>query len=103
MQKSFLIQGNWPRLTIFRLSLRSRTDRLLIKFKRTRPKYSKSLLMKLPLIKHLCTFVEANDEDFVSEAIEVLEHLTEYEGLADQEVDVIGEILSNLYGALEVE
>jgi hypothetical protein len=59
--------------------------------------------MKLPLIKHLCTFVEANDEDFVSEAIEVLEHLTEYEGLADQEVDVIGEILSNLYGALEVE
>ena len=59
--------------------------------------------MKLPLIKHLCTFVEANDEDFVSEAIEVLEHLTDYEGLADQEVDVIGEILSNLYGALEVE
>jgi hypothetical protein len=59
--------------------------------------------MKLPLIKHLCTFVEANDEDFVSEAIEVLEHLTEYEGLADQEVDVVGEILSNLYGALEVE
>jgi hypothetical protein len=59
--------------------------------------------MKLPLIKHLCTFVEANDEDFVSEAIEVLEHLTEYEGLADQEVDVLGEILSNLYGALEVE
>jgi len=59
--------------------------------------------MKLPLIKHLCNFVEANDEDFVSEAIEVLEHLTEYEGLADQEVDVIGEILSNLYGALEVE
>ena len=59
--------------------------------------------MKLPLIKHLCTFVEANDEDFVSEAIEFLEHLTEYEGLADHEVDVIGEILSNLYGALEVE
>ena len=59
--------------------------------------------MKLPLIKHICTFVEANDEDFVAEAIEVLEHLTDYDGLGDQEVDVLGEVLSNLYGALEVE
>ena len=59
--------------------------------------------MKLPLIKHVCAFVEANDEDFLEEAIEVLEHLTEYDGLAEQEVDVLGEVLSNLYGALEVE
>ena len=59
--------------------------------------------MKLPLIRHICTFVEANDEDFVAEAIEVLEHLTDYDGLCDQEVDVLGEVLSNLYGALEVE
>ena len=59
--------------------------------------------MKLPLIRHICEFVEANDEDFVAEAIEVLEHMTDYEGLGDQEVDVLGELLSNLYGALEVE
>lgn len=59
--------------------------------------------MKLPLIKHICEFVDANDEDFVSETIEVLEHLTEFDGLGDQEVDVLGEMLSNLYGALEVE
>ena len=59
--------------------------------------------MKLSLIRHVCTFVEANDEDFVAEAIEVLEHLTEFDDLGDQEVDVLGEILSNLYGALEVE
>ena len=59
--------------------------------------------MKLPLIKHVCEFVEDNDEDFVAEAIEVLEHLTEFENLGDQEVDVLGEILSNLHGALEVE
>ena len=59
--------------------------------------------MKLPLIKHVCAFVEANDEDFVEEAIEVLEHMTDYDGLGDQEVDVLGELLSNLYGALEVE
>ena len=42
--------------------------------------------MKLPLIRHICTFVEANDEDFVAEAIEVLEHLTDYDGLGDQGV-----------------
>ena len=59
--------------------------------------------MKLPLIKHICAFVEANDEDFVEEAIEVLEHLTDYDGLAEGDVDVLGEMLSNLYGALEVE
>ena len=59
--------------------------------------------MKLPLIKHVCAFVEANDEDFVEEAIELLEHLTEHDGLAEEEVDVLGELLSNLYGALEVE
>ena len=59
--------------------------------------------MKLPLIKHVCAFVEANDEDFVEEAIELLEYLTEHDGLAEEEVDVLGERLSNLYGALEVE
>ncbi len=59
--------------------------------------------MKLPLIRHICEFVDANDEDFVAEAIEVLEHMTDYDGLGDQEVDVLGELLSNLYGALEVE
>ena len=40
--------------------------------------------MKLPLIKHICEFVDANDEDFVSETIEVLEHLTEFDGLGDR-------------------
>jgi len=33
--------------------------------------------MKLPVIKHLTQFVEANDEDYLIEAIEVLEYLTE--------------------------
>jgi hypothetical protein len=33
----------------------------------------------------------------------VLEHLTEFEGLSENEIDSLGEIISNLYGALEVE
>lgn len=58
--------------------------------------------MKLPLIKHLHSFIAENDEDYVNETIEVLEHLSESTALKDEELDVIGELLSNLYGSLEV-
>lgn len=58
--------------------------------------------MRLPLIKHLTDFVEKNDQDFVLETIETLEDLTECEQLKEEELDVIGELLSNMYGALEV-
>ena len=58
--------------------------------------------MRLPIIKHLTQFIEANDEDFVMETIEILEHLTEVPSLKDEELDVIGELISNMYGALEV-
>jgi len=58
--------------------------------------------MKLPIIKHLTNFIEENDEDFVIEAIETLESLTEVPSLKDEELDVIGELISNMYGAVEV-
>ena len=58
--------------------------------------------MKLPVIKHLTEFIEANDADFVEEAIQVLESLTEVPTLKDEELDVLGELISNMYGALEV-
>lgn len=58
--------------------------------------------MKLPVIKHLTQFIEKNDEDFVVETIETLEALTEVPSLKDEELDVIGELISNMYGALEV-
>lgn len=34
--------------------------------------------MKLPVIKHLTQFIEENDQDYIIEAIETLEALTEY-------------------------
>ncbi|NHM02505.1 DUF6952 family protein [Flavobacterium difficile] len=58
--------------------------------------------MKLPVIKHLTQFVEENDADYLIETIAVLEHLTELESLKDEELDVIGELISNMYGAIEV-
>lgn len=58
--------------------------------------------MKLPVIKHLTNFIEENDEDYVIETIETLEALTEVSSLKDEELDVIGELISNMYGAVEV-
>ncbi len=58
--------------------------------------------MKLPIIKHLTGFIEKNDEDFLVETIETLEDLTEVPSLKDEELEVIGELISNMYGALEV-
>ncbi len=59
--------------------------------------------MKLPVIKHLTQFIEENDQDYLIETIEVLEALTEVSSLKDEELDVIGELISNMYGALEVQ
>lgn len=58
--------------------------------------------MKLPVIKHLAQFIEDNDEDYIVETIETLEALTEVPSLKDDELDVIGELISNMYGAMEV-
>lgn len=58
--------------------------------------------MKLPVIKHLTEFISENDADFVLETIETLETLTEVPSLKDEELDVIGELISNMYGAIEV-
>jgi len=58
--------------------------------------------MKIPIIKQLTTFIENNDEDYINETLEVLEDLTEVSSLKDEELDIIGELISNMYGALEV-
>ncbi len=58
--------------------------------------------MKLPIIKHLSQFIEDNDQDYIVETIEVLENLTEIPTLKEDELEVIGELISNMYGALEV-
>jgi len=58
--------------------------------------------MRLPIIKHIISFIEENDEDWVVETMELLEHLTEARNIKDEELDVIGELLSNIAGSLEV-
>ena len=59
--------------------------------------------MKIPFIKHLVDFIEKNDVDYLHETIEVLESLADVPTLKDEEMEAIGELLSNLYGAIEVQ
>ncbi len=59
--------------------------------------------MRLPLIKHIIGFIEENDADYVLETIETLEAISEASSVKDEELDVLGELISNMYGALEVQ
>lgn len=59
--------------------------------------------MRLPLIKKIGEFIEDKDVDYILETIETLEMLSEIPSIKDEELDVIGELISNLYGAVEVQ
>ena len=58
--------------------------------------------MKLPVIKHANQFIEEHNTEVVEHAIQVLEHMSEHRSMKDEELDLIGELISNLYGAIEV-
>jgi len=55
--------------------------------------------MKLPVIKHL---QRNNDAEKLQNTIDVLESFTEHRSVSEDEMDVIGELLTNLCGAVEV-
>lgn len=56
--------------------------------------------MKLPVIK---TIQKTCTSEQIETALVVLENLSEAPSLKDPELDVIGELISNLCGALEVQ
>ena len=56
--------------------------------------------MRLPIIKHLVN--GPFDEDFFDETILVLERLIDAPTVKDEELDVIGELMSNIEGAKAV-
>jgi hypothetical protein len=55
--------------------------------------------MKLPVIRHL---QKNNEIEKLENTIEVLENFTEHRSVSDEEMDVIGELITNLCGAVEV-
>lgn len=56
--------------------------------------------MKLPVIRHL---QRNNSSAQLENAIEVLESFSEYNRITDEELDVAGELITNLCGAVEVQ
>jgi hypothetical protein len=57
--------------------------------------------MRLPIIKHLVTN-ESLDKSQVETTVEVLIELSEARGIKDDEMDAIGELVSNCEGAIAV-
>lgn len=55
--------------------------------------------MKLPVIRHLQRTATAAE---INTTIAVLENISEAPSLKETELDVIGELISNMCGALEV-
>ena len=58
--------------------------------------------MRLPVIRSFTEFIEQHGTEKVEAAIEVLEHTAEMRGMKDEELEAVGEIISNLIGALQV-
>lgn len=55
--------------------------------------------MKLPVIRHL---QKNNDKESLQKSVGVLESFTEHRACKDKEMDVVGELLTNVCGAIEV-
>lgn len=58
--------------------------------------------MKLPVIRSITEYIEQHDVSDIEKTLEVLEHVSQVRGLKDEELDTIGELMSNLSGAMEV-
>ena len=57
--------------------------------------------MRLPIIKHLVTNESLNKSQ-IETTVEVLIELSEARGIKDEEMDAIGELVSNCEGAIAV-
>lgn len=59
--------------------------------------------MKLPIIKSALEIIENDGVEAIETSINVLDHLAQARGIKEHEEEVIGELLSNLFGAIEVQ
>ena len=55
--------------------------------------------MKLPIIKHL---QKNNDVDKLQHTMDVLESFCEHRSVKEEEMDVVGELITNIAGAIEM-
>ncbi|WP_339687379.1 hypothetical protein [uncultured Nonlabens sp.] len=55
--------------------------------------------MKLPVIRHL---QKNSSAEALETTLEVLESFSEHRSVSEEEMDVVGELITNICGALEV-
>lgn len=55
--------------------------------------------MKIPVIRQ---FVREQSVENLEKAVEVLESFSEFRGVSDEELNVAGELITNMLGAIEV-
>ena len=55
--------------------------------------------MKLPVIRHL---QKGASKPQLESTLEVLEHFSEHRSVTEEEMDIVGELITNICGALEV-
>lgn len=56
--------------------------------------------MKLPIIKHL---QKNNDAEKLQHTMDVLESFCEHRSVKEEEMDVVGELITNIAGAIEMD
>lgn len=56
--------------------------------------------MKLPIIKHL---QKNNEAEKLENTLDVLESFCEHRSVKDNEMDVVGELITNIAGAIEMD
>jgi hypothetical protein len=56
--------------------------------------------MKLPIIKHL---QKNNDAEKLQHTMDVLESFSEHRSVKEEEMDVVGELITNIAGAIEMD
>lgn len=56
--------------------------------------------MKLPIIKHL---QKNNTADKLQNTMDVLESFSEHRSVKEHEMDVVGELITNIAGAIEMD
>lgn len=55
--------------------------------------------MKIPVIRQ---FVRNQTKENIEKTVEVLESFSEFRGVSEEELNVAGELITNLLGAMEV-
>ena len=58
--------------------------------------------MRLPIIRPLTEYVAENGEEPILTTVQVLEYLSQSRGMKPEELNVLGELISNLLASVEV-